>query len=662
MPSASVAFLDEVFKASSSILNALLTVLNERIFHNGTERSNIPLLSIIAASNELPRQGELNALYDRFLLRKQFDYVANDKLTSLLSSRQISEALTPLTKQQLEQIQQQAEQVVLPDDILELFAEIVRQHRDLFKDDLNESLSDRRLIKAMGLLRVSAATNDRSYVDLSDLLVLKDCLWNEPDNANKVKQLLVTNLDAHAKQLMMESSKADPKPEAIKPGAAKAISNSSHAEEPNTRSYNLEPKRINGLQGSGTIKQPYLIHNLQEFSRLHKPELSSAKVYIKQMTDIDLSSQTAWPDIAFNGHYDGSGYSLTFPNKFICTAKNSNSVFTVLDDATVVDLKLVNTCLARGGNNSYFRKCQTNTELIWGDLNATQVYHCQADNQLINGSVFSSRLYHSQSKKDLIAGSIKESILKWCEADIIADKLVDSELFACYSKNEFVKYDIENSTLEYCQSSGFLARDILDSRIYSFDATASSVKESHVVKSKFLTDGSRRFTDCDISDSIISGDRGDLSFTKGVFDRVFVHLTAEKNYLLTLNVNGSVINNSIFFTQKSRKNSSGNRIGNPASCTNNAYFGDWPGKSDANGPDGYTLSADTFNQYYFEHDLNWDFNQVWHWDAEANLPVLRHVGLPSKDEVETSQPDPLASVQAEPENLLAKLIHNNLWL
>ena len=69
MPTASIAFLDEIFKANSAILNSLLTLLNEREFDNGTRRDKAPLIAVIGASNELPDSEELNALYDRFLLR-----------------------------------------------------------------------------------------------------------------------------------------------------------------------------------------------------------------------------------------------------------------------------------------------------------------------------------------------------------------------------------------------------------------------------------------------------------------------------------------------------------------------------------------------------------------------------------------------------------------
>lgn len=70
-----MAFIDEVFKANSAILNTLLTILNERLFDNGTERLPVPLLCLVAASNELPESEELDALYDRFLLRSQVQQV-----------------------------------------------------------------------------------------------------------------------------------------------------------------------------------------------------------------------------------------------------------------------------------------------------------------------------------------------------------------------------------------------------------------------------------------------------------------------------------------------------------------------------------------------------------------------------------------------------------
>jgi MoxR-like ATPase len=70
IPEAEIVFIDEVFKGSSETLNALLNVMNERIFID-TDGSvyQCPLHSLYGASNELPADSELAAFYDRFLLR-----------------------------------------------------------------------------------------------------------------------------------------------------------------------------------------------------------------------------------------------------------------------------------------------------------------------------------------------------------------------------------------------------------------------------------------------------------------------------------------------------------------------------------------------------------------------------------------------------------------
>src|SRR5713226_2477194 len=78
LPEAHIAFLDEIFKANSSILNAILTLINERIFHNGRERITVPLITMFGASNELPDEEELTALFDRFMLRFMVDYIGEE--------------------------------------------------------------------------------------------------------------------------------------------------------------------------------------------------------------------------------------------------------------------------------------------------------------------------------------------------------------------------------------------------------------------------------------------------------------------------------------------------------------------------------------------------------------------------------------------------------
>jgi MoxR-like ATPase len=86
LPTASVAFLDEVFKANSAILNALLTLLNERAFDQGAQRIAVPLATLVAASNEVPDDASLRAFVDRFLFRCTVAPVSDEAFESLLRS------------------------------------------------------------------------------------------------------------------------------------------------------------------------------------------------------------------------------------------------------------------------------------------------------------------------------------------------------------------------------------------------------------------------------------------------------------------------------------------------------------------------------------------------------------------------------------------------
>jgi MoxR-like ATPase len=84
LPSCSIAFIDEIFKANSAILNSLLTIINEREFDNGNVREPVPLICLVGASNEPPDDDELDALYDRFLLRRYVRPVSREARPGLL--------------------------------------------------------------------------------------------------------------------------------------------------------------------------------------------------------------------------------------------------------------------------------------------------------------------------------------------------------------------------------------------------------------------------------------------------------------------------------------------------------------------------------------------------------------------------------------------------
>ncbi len=84
LPEASLIFLDELLNANSAILNSLLMVLNERVFRRGRETRDLPAIAVFGASNRLPEDDALGALFDRFLLRAVCENVPSERLSDVL--------------------------------------------------------------------------------------------------------------------------------------------------------------------------------------------------------------------------------------------------------------------------------------------------------------------------------------------------------------------------------------------------------------------------------------------------------------------------------------------------------------------------------------------------------------------------------------------------
>ena len=195
MPSSRIVFLDEIFKANSSILNTLLTILNERVFHNGLKREKTPLISLIGASNELPFENdELTALYDRFLIRAVVGYVSDDEIEELLDIKETDmeiPAEIKFTESDLNEIRNESEKVRVTSGIKRTIMQIRQDYNKIFAEDSHEIISDRKLVKMVKLFKISAYLNGRDKVDFSDLMLLTNCLWNNPENIEKVTKLVL---------------------------------------------------------------------------------------------------------------------------------------------------------------------------------------------------------------------------------------------------------------------------------------------------------------------------------------------------------------------------------------------------------------------------------------------------------------------------------------
>ena len=196
LPTADFAFLDEIWKSSPAILNSLLTIINEHIFKNGAERVQVPLKSLIAASNEVPAENQgLEALFDRFIIRLVVPPITEEaNFARLLNSKPSSDkpAVSPellISYTELAQWHEQLHSVQLSADTMLVIKYIRQQLAERF-DELKVYVSDRRWQRAAMLLKASAFCNGRKETNHSDTLLLKHCLWTTPDNHYQVEFLV----------------------------------------------------------------------------------------------------------------------------------------------------------------------------------------------------------------------------------------------------------------------------------------------------------------------------------------------------------------------------------------------------------------------------------------------------------------------------------------
>lgn len=186
LPTAHVAFLDEVFKANSAILNALLTILNEGRYDNGAQAIQVPLMTCIGASNELPQGDDLAALYDRFLLRYVVRPLGEEQNVAKLLRMRPSVPSAILSLQDIEAARKAVSAVTLPDAVIET---ILKLRQALGSDGVRPS--DRRLRQAVSVLQAQAWLEGRDEIEDEDLLVLQHVFWNEPEEQRKVASKVI---------------------------------------------------------------------------------------------------------------------------------------------------------------------------------------------------------------------------------------------------------------------------------------------------------------------------------------------------------------------------------------------------------------------------------------------------------------------------------------
>ena len=198
LPAAHIAFLDEVFKANSAILNSLLTLINERVFHHGRRRDPVPLIGLVGASNELPDpEGGLGALYDRFLVRLSVPPVSDPAAFLRVATGALAPVVLAqedrLTPTDLEALRARAAAVELPPEVRRALVGLWQ-----IATEKAWAVSDRRWRQAVSMLQVAAAAEGRRAVELLDLLLLEPVLAPDPDKAAEVRDVLIERVAPRA--------------------------------------------------------------------------------------------------------------------------------------------------------------------------------------------------------------------------------------------------------------------------------------------------------------------------------------------------------------------------------------------------------------------------------------------------------------------------------
>jgi len=180
MPGKPLAFLDEIDKANSVILNALYTAMEERLFLNDGEMCDMPLISLFGAANSISQlQTEaLAPLLDRFLFRIEVDWMQSDSnFLEFVRRRAKGDSPFITTVLSITELQQMQTAVRTIELSVEAQEAIARLRKELAAEDVHAS--DRRWGNCIDLLQAAAFLNGNSEVTGADFAILKHVLWTD---------------------------------------------------------------------------------------------------------------------------------------------------------------------------------------------------------------------------------------------------------------------------------------------------------------------------------------------------------------------------------------------------------------------------------------------------------------------------------------------------
>ncbi len=206
LPGANIVFLDEIWKAGPAIQNALLTVLNEKIYRNGDQDIKVNIRGIITASNELPpSNANLAPIWDRFLIRYEVDNIKQfgNFMDMITNTNNVYEDNVPqelkFSNAQLDEWSELIDQIEVPAEVLNTLqvVKVKLEEHNARGVGIPIIAHDRRWKKIVRLCRASAFANGRKKVDLMDCFLMKHCLWSHPSQKDVLSDILIQTIADH---------------------------------------------------------------------------------------------------------------------------------------------------------------------------------------------------------------------------------------------------------------------------------------------------------------------------------------------------------------------------------------------------------------------------------------------------------------------------------
>lgn len=194
LPEAHIAFLDEIFKGNSGVLNFLLPILNEGVFHNDGKEVPIPILTVIAASNELPEEGDnLEAVLDRFVLKFRVKSISEKpnwiRMMNNFLEMGKHTPQTFVTVDEVKLAQEAVRKVQVPLGIQKLVLDI---REDIARDGI--IVSPRVVNQSLRVIQSQSFLNGRATAIEDDLEVLRHTFWSEPEQEKTIYTKILSRI------------------------------------------------------------------------------------------------------------------------------------------------------------------------------------------------------------------------------------------------------------------------------------------------------------------------------------------------------------------------------------------------------------------------------------------------------------------------------------